>query len=122
MTEFDQTALDWMRETITDTLPDRATLYIPVYTSDDGGGQSVIWQMVADDVPCRVMPTRSNGDAWSAFGDTLQITPTYRAVLQYDAPVRADMRVVIHDVAYRIIQFSDAHSAKLVVHVVLAGE
>lgn len=122
MTEFDQTALDWMRETITDTLPHRATLYIPVYTSDAGGGQSVIWQMVAEDVPCRVMPTRSGSDAWSAFGDALQIIPTYRAVLQYDAPIQADMRVEIGGVAYRIIQFSDAHSAKLVVHVVLARE
>ncbi len=122
MTEFDQTALDWMRETIATTLPDRATLYIPVYTSDAGGGQSLIWEMIADDVPCRVMPIRHAGEAWSAFGDALQIIPTYRVVLPYDAPVRADMRVVIHGVAYRIIQLSDTHSAKLVVHVVLAQE
>lgn len=122
MTEFDETALAWMRQMLIPSLPDRATLYIPIYSPDDGGGHAVTWQMIATDVPCRMVRVNRHIDAWTSLGDVLHITPIYRAVLMYDAPIRADMRVVIAGAAYRIVQFSDAHHPKLMTHIILATE
>jgi hypothetical protein len=122
MTEFDQQALTWMRETLTNTMPHRATLYTPHYAPDDGGGQAVSWDLVLADVPCRLHAIGQTADGWDLFAESLQNKPRYRAVFLYNAPLVVDMRVIIADIPYRVVSCSTEHSAKLVVHAVLVGE
>ncbi|MDX2077007.1 MAG: hypothetical protein SFZ02_11285 [bacterium] len=122
MSEFDQEALTWMRETLANTLPHRATLYTPHYAPDDGGGQVVTWDLVQTDVPCRLHIIGQNADGWELFADSLQNKPRYRAVFLHNAPLTIDMRVVIADLPYRVMSCSTDHNPKLVIHAVLVGE
>jgi hypothetical protein len=122
MTEFDQLALDWMRQMIADTLPARAMLYSPIYSPDDGGGGSIVWQLIAEEVPCRLDALRNTTSAWELLGDSQSHTTYYRGVFRHDAPIQPDMRIVIDGASYRVLRYSHAHTAKLVVHVIIYQE
>jgi hypothetical protein len=119
MSEFDEQALAWMRESLMPTLPQRATLYVPQYTPDDGGGTAIAWDVSAEDVPCRLDAIPRTRDNWAITDDVLGNDTTYRAVFLYDTPLRPDMRVQIGDVTYWVMSCSTEHGAKLVVHAVL---
>ncbi|GEM_PF-2145121 len=119
MSEFDEQALAWMRESLMPTLPQRATLYTPQYTPDDGGGQVIGWDVSADDVPCRLDAISSTRDGWVVTDDVLGNETMYRAVFLYDTLLRPDMRVQIGDTTYWVMSCSTEHGAKLVIHAVL---
>jgi len=122
MNALHEQALAWMRQMILATLSQTATLYSPTQTADDGGGYATDWQLVAENIPCRLDAIASSANHWQLVNDSPAPKRQYRAVFLHSAPLQPDMRVVVDDVAYAIINSSTAHGAKLVVHAVIVEE
>ena len=122
MNTFDEQALAWMRQMILATMSQTATLYSPTQTPDAGGGYTTGWQLVIENIPCRLDAIASTVNQWDLHNDFPTQKRHYRAVFLHSAPIEPDTRVVVDGVAYAIINSSTAHGAKLVVHAVIVEE
>lgn len=122
MNYFDDDTLAWMRQLLPATLPQQATFYTPSHIPDEGGGAEVTWTQVAEAVPCRLDRLRTETDRWVLLDDSLANKARYRLVTVHDAPLTAESRVVVDDVAYRVLNIHTAHGAKLVIHALVQVE
>lgn len=100
-----------MRQTLTNMLPQSATLQTVTRTSDGMGGwtESLSTGTV---VKCRLDP-HSPTAAEALAGDMETVAVRYRLTVPYDAPLTAASRVTVDGHTYRVIQVDADHAWRL---------